>query len=147
MYHTNRKAVTSEIVREPGAKQTTHRKLIDTRDGADHFVLTEFEIEPSGSTPPHYHDWEHEIYVLEGSMTLVAPNDEAPLHVSEGDVVFIPRNESHGFVTAPDESCRFIVVAPAERPPVRSVFLSSDPYEYIRSSQYREALKSDHDEG
>ena len=80
-------------------------------------------------------------------MTLVAPNDEAPLHVSEGDVVFIPRNESHGFVTAPDESCRFIVVAPAERPPVRSVFLSSDPYEYIRSSQYREALKSDHDEG
>lgn len=144
MYHTSREAVEPEIVREPGAKQTTHRKLIDTKHGADRFVLTEFEIEPGGSTPPHCHDWEHEIYVLEGAMTLVTPGEGASLHVTEGDVVFIPRNEPHGFVTSPQQTCRFIVVAPAERPPVRSVFLSDDPYEYTRSTDYQETLGGSH---
>lgn len=144
MYHINREAVEAEIVREPGAKQATHRKLIDTKHGADRFVLTEFEIEPGGSTPPHHHDWEHEIYVLKGSMTLVTPGEETSLRVAEGDVVFIPRNEPHGFVTSHQQRCRFIVVAPAERPPVRSVFLSSDPYEYTKSAEYQEALGGSH---
>lgn len=147
MYHVNREAVEAEIVREPGAKQTTHRKMIDTQHGADRYVLTEFEIEPGGSTPPHYHDWEHEIYVVKGSMTLINPSEDTSQRVKEGDAILIPRNEPHGFVTARDETCRFIVVAPSERPPVRSVFLSDDPYEYTRSSQYQEALRTDHDNG
>lgn len=143
MYRVNRQDVEAEIVREPGAKQTTHRKLIDTKDGADRFVLTEFELEPGGSTPPHYHDWEHECYVLDGSMTLVTPDNEDSTRVVKGDAFFIPRNEPHGFVTAPNESCRFIVVAPAERPPIRAVFLSSDPYEYTQTSQYQAALRKE----
>jgi hypothetical protein len=44
--------------------------------------------------------------------------------------VFIPRGEAHGLITGPDESARLLLVAPAERPPVRSVFLSDEPYEY-----------------
>ncbi len=146
MYHVNRSAVEAEIVREPGAKQTTHRKLIDTVHGADRFVLTEFEIEPGGSTPPHYHDWEHEVYVLEGSMILVFPGVQENTRVQKGDALFIPRNEPHGFVTEPNQSCRFLVVAPIERPTVRNTFLSDDPYEYRTTAEYEAALGKSHEQ-
>jgi quercetin dioxygenase-like cupin family protein len=53
--------------------------------------------------------------------------------LQKGDVVFIPRGEAHGLVTGPDETARLLLVAPAERPPVRSVFLSDKPYEFDAS--------------
>ncbi len=136
MKRVHRTKVKAEIVREPGAKETLHRKLIDTPDGADRFVLTEFEVAPNGSTPPHFHEWEHEIYVLEGTMGLVLPDESRTEQVEPGDAIFIPRGEPHGFVTGPDQTCRFLVVAPCERPPVRNVFLSDDPYEYTRLPEY-----------
>ncbi|MEV7194268.1 cupin domain-containing protein [Streptomyces sp. NPDC093510] len=141
MKRVHRTAVKAEIVREPGAKETTHRKLIDTPDGADRFVLTEFEVAPNGSTPPHFHEWEHEIYVIEGSMGLVMPDQGKTEQVGPGDAIFIPRNEPHGFVTGPDQTCRFLVVAPTERPPVRNVFLSEDPYEYTQLPAYTKLLE------
>lgn len=139
MRFVNRAEVVAEIVREPGAKEATHRKLIDTPHGADRFVLTEFEVKPNGSTPPHHHDWEHEIYILEGEMSLVLPAEKTSQPVKPGDVVFIPRNEPHGFVTGPEQTCRFLVVAPTERPPVRNFFLSDDPYEYTQMPEYAKA--------
>jgi len=141
MRRVHRSEVKAEIVREPGAKQTLHRKLIDTPHGADRFVLTEFEIAPEGSTPPHHHDWEHEIYVLEGEMGLVFPETGKVEQVKPGDAIFIPRGEPHGFVTGPGQTCRFLVVAPAERPPVRNFFLSDDPYEYTKNSEYASVLE------
>jgi quercetin dioxygenase-like cupin family protein len=140
MYHVHRTDVQAEIVREPGAKEAVHRKLLDTPQGPDRFVLTEFEIAPGGATPPHHHDWEHEIFVLEGGMSLIFPGSDTTTSVKPGDAIFIPRNEPHGFVTGPDESCRFLVVAPTERPPVRNFFLSQDPYEYTQSEQYQKVL-------
>ncbi|MBE3557703.1 MAG: cupin domain-containing protein [Ktedonobacteraceae bacterium] len=126
--------VPADIVREPGARQATIRRLIDTTDGADRFVLSLFELQPNGSTPPHYHDWEHEVYILEGTLQLILPEqkeqEKQNVTLRPGDVVFIPRGEAHGFATGPDQHCRFLVVAPTERPPVRNFFLSEEPYQY-----------------
>jgi quercetin dioxygenase-like cupin family protein len=122
--------VARDIVREPGAKQVTIRRLIDTTDGADRFLMSLFELEPGGATPPHYHDWEHEIYVISGSLRVQLPSEGREVPLRQGDAVFIPRGEAHGLVTGPDESARLLLVAPAERPPIRSVFLSDEPYEY-----------------
>lgn len=108
----------------------TIRRLIDTPDGADRFLMSMFELAPNGATPPHYHDWEHEIFVLSGSLRVQLPNEDREVPLRQGDVVFIPRGEAHGLVTGPDENARLLLVAPAERPPVRSVFLSDDPYEF-----------------
>lgn len=120
-----------DVVREPGAKQVTIRRLIDTPDGADRFLMSMFELAPNGATPPHYHDWEHEIYVLSGSLSVELPEDgNRKIPLRQGDVVFIPRGEPHGLATGADETARLLLVAPAERPPVRSVFLSDAPYEY-----------------
>jgi quercetin dioxygenase-like cupin family protein len=122
--------VPQDIVREPGAKQVTIRRLIDTPDGADRFLMSMFEMASDGATPPHYHEWEHEIYVLDGSLHVELPNEGTRVPLRRGDVVFIPRGEPHGLVTGPDETARLLLVAPAERPPVRSVFLSEEPYEF-----------------
>jgi quercetin dioxygenase-like cupin family protein len=123
--------VPTDIVREPGAKQVTIRRLIDTPDGADRFLMSLFELGENGATPPHYHDWEHEIYVISGSLHVDLPAEGGKrIPLKEGDVVFIPRGEQHGLATGPGETARLLLVAPAERPPVRSVFLSKDPYEF-----------------
>ena len=122
--------VPQDVVREPGAKQVTIRRLIDTTDGADRFLMSMFEMAPNGATPPHYHEWEHEIYVLSGSLRVQLPSENREVALRQGDVVFIPRGEAHGLVTGPDESARLLLVAPAERPPVRSVFLSEEPYQF-----------------
>ena len=42
--------VPTDIVREPGAKQVTIRRLIDTPDGADRFLMSLFEL---GENGPH----------------------------------------------------------------------------------------------
>jgi quercetin dioxygenase-like cupin family protein len=122
--------VPTDIVREPGAKQVTIRRLIDTPDGADRFLMSMFELAENGATPPHYHDWEHEIYVLSGSLHIDLPSENRRIELSEGDVVFIPRGEAHGLATGPGETAKLLLVAPAERPPVRSVFLSDEPYQF-----------------
>lgn len=122
--------VPTDIVREPGAKQVTIRRLIDTPDGADRFLMSLFELGENGATPPHYHDWEHEIYVISGTLHVDLPAEGKQIPLKEGDVVFIPRGEQHGLATGPGETARLLLVAPAERPPVRSVFLSKDPYEF-----------------
>jgi quercetin dioxygenase-like cupin family protein len=130
MKHIHSEDVPRDIVREPGAKRVTIRRLIDTPDGADRFLMSLFELEPDGATPPHYHDWEHEIYVLSGTLRVQLPSEDREVPLQQGDVVFIPRGEAHGLVTGPGERARLLLVAPAERPPVRSVFLSEEPYEY-----------------
>lgn len=125
----NIQEIEADIVREPGAKDITLKRLIDVPDGADRFVMTLFHMEPGGSTPPHYHDWEHEFYVLKGSMKLELPDENNDVILNEGDSVFIPRNEPHGFVTNGDVPCEILVVAPTERPPIYNHFLSEEPYE------------------
>lgn len=128
--------VPTDIVREPGAKNVTIRRLIDTPDGADRFLMSLFELGNNGATPPHYHDWEHEIYVLEGSLSVELPDEgNKKISLVQGDVVFIPRGEPHGLSTGPDEAARLLLVAPAERPPVRSVFLSDEPYEFTEAGE------------
>ncbi|GAA1027944.1 hypothetical protein GCM10009557_11180 [Virgisporangium ochraceum] len=126
----NAKDVPTDIVREPGAKQVVIRRVIDTPDGADRFLMSIFELAPNGATPPHHHEWEHEIYVLSGSLRVELPAENRAYALRKGDVVFIPRGEPHGLATGPDERAELLLVAPAERPPTRSVFLSDEPYEF-----------------
>lgn len=134
MKHVRSQDVPADIVREPGAKQATIKRLIDTTDGADRFVLSMFELLPNGSTPPHYHDWEHEVFVLSGVLQLVLPAENRTVDLQPGDVVFIPRGEPHGFISGANENCRFLVVAPTERPPVSNFFLSDASYEFEQTA-------------
>jgi quercetin dioxygenase-like cupin family protein len=129
--------IAPDIVREPGAKNATVQRLIDTPDGADRFVMSLFELGRDGTSPPHYHDWEHEIYVVSGTLRLELPDRNEVVTLKQGDSVFIARGEQHAFSTAEDESALALTMAPAERPPIRSVFLSEKPYQYDQPAAER----------
>jgi len=36
------------------------------KDGAENFAMRVFEVKSGGYTPLHQHDWEHEVFILEG---------------------------------------------------------------------------------
>lgn len=48
------------------ATGTRIRWLIASGDGARNFYMRLFEMEPGAHIKPHFHPWEHEIFILEG---------------------------------------------------------------------------------
>lgn len=63
-------------------------------------------------------------------MQLLLPHEKRTVTLQAGDVIFIPRNEPHGFLTGANETCQFLVVAPTERPPICNYFLSEEAYQF-----------------
>ncbi len=86
------------------------REVITADDGAPHFCMRVFEVEPGSSTPSHSHQWEHEVFVLSGRGVVVSGDKETP--IAKDSVVFVPPNEHHCFVNNGDEILRFICVIP-----------------------------------
>ena len=58
----------NEVTME-GAAGCRVRWLIGEGDKAPNFAMREFEVAPGGHTPKHFHDYEHEVYVLAGKGT------------------------------------------------------------------------------
>ena len=86
------------------------REVITAEDGAPHFCMRIFEVEPGSSTPSHSHQWEHEVFVLSGHGTLVS--EQGGTSIGKDSVVFIASNEPHCFVNTGNEPLRFICVIP-----------------------------------
>jgi quercetin dioxygenase-like cupin family protein len=107
---TNFKDVRVGEVKEPGTKGVTIRWLITQKDGASHFAMRIFEVEPAGFTPYHKHSWEHEVFILEGNGTLVTEHKNLPL--KKGDAVFVPPDENHQFKNDSVEKFTFICLIP-----------------------------------
>jgi quercetin dioxygenase-like cupin family protein len=72
--------------------------------------MREFEVSPGGHTPRHFHDYEHEVYVLAGAGTIVDGDNERPL--AAGDVVFVAPNDVHQFRNTGKEPMRFLCLIP-----------------------------------
>ncbi len=92
------------------AKGVEKRVLIGPDDGAPTFIMRHFRVKPSGFSPHHSHNWEHEVYVLKGKGFLRTDEGEKPFKA--GDYVFVPPNETHQFVNDSSEILEFICVIP-----------------------------------
>jgi quercetin dioxygenase-like cupin family protein len=99
----------SEVTME-GAAGCRVRWLIGEGDHAPNFAMREFEVAPGGHTPKHFHDYEHEVYVLAGRGTIVDGDRERPL--AAGDVVFVAPNDVHQFRNTGSEPMRFLCLIP-----------------------------------
>lgn len=110
---TNFKNIKAEKVSDPGAKGVTIRWLISEKDGAPNFAMRLFEIEPSGYTPYHKHQWEHEVLILKGEGNLIAEKKSVPLN--KGDAVFVPGEENHQFKNTSGEKLVFLCLVPIEK--------------------------------
>jgi quercetin dioxygenase-like cupin family protein len=78
-----------------GAAGCKVRWLVGEADGAPNFAMRQFELEPGGHTPRHFHPYEHEIYVLEGEGAIFDGDHERPLR--PGDVVLVAPDDVHQF--------------------------------------------------
>ncbi len=108
--HVHHTEVELEEPAEQGAKDVKLRWLISKKDGAEHFAMRLFEIQPDGYTPLHQHDWEHEVFILEGSgVTRDKTREES---FRKGDVFFVPAMEWHQFVNKGKETLKFLCLIP-----------------------------------
>ncbi len=95
-----------------GASNASKRLLIGTGDGVQLFSMRMFEIEAKGNSPLHNHDFEHEIYVLEGTGMLVLANGE--YNLTSGSVIYIPAMEKHQLVNTGRGKLIFLCMVPKE---------------------------------
>lgn len=88
----------------------TIRWLWAEKDGAPHFALRLFEVQPGASTFYHTHSHEHELYILSGQAVLRGKDGERTLEPN--DTVFVPGDEEHQFVNAGQDVLRFLCAIP-----------------------------------
>ena len=68
-------------------------RMIWLDDNPPTCTMTYSEIYPNKTSSHHIHEWEHEVYLIKGSGTLVCDGQEYP--VKAGDAMFIPPNVDH----------------------------------------------------
>ncbi len=110
MKHVHYTDVELETPSEEGVKDTKVRWLISKKDGAENFAMRVFEIGPGGNTPLHQHDWEHEVFVLEGKGIMRDKENEKTF--KQGDVFFVKPMEWHQFVNNSNEMLKIICLIP-----------------------------------
>ncbi len=110
MKHIHYSEVNLEQPEEEGVKNTKVRWLISKKDGARNFAMRLFEMKPGGNSPLHQHDWEHEVFILEGNGFLKDQTSEEPL--KPGDVVFIKPMEWHQLINRGSTTLRFLCLIP-----------------------------------
>ncbi len=104
------RGVRQDDVDVDGAAGVKIRWIVTKDDGAPNFALREFELAPGGHTPYHGHDWEHEVFILEGEGAVAGEKGEFSLQ--PGAVVFVPPNEKHSFTNTGKSSLRFLCIVP-----------------------------------
>ena len=94
------------------AEKVKIRWLINEKQGAPNFAMRRFEVEPGGFTPYHSHDWEHEVYVLEGNAIAVSKDGETP--IGPGSVIFVEPGEEHNFRNVGQKNFVFLCLIPLQ---------------------------------
>ncbi len=102
--------IASAPVSMEGATGCRMRMLIGPDDAAPNFAMRQFAVAPGGYTPKHSHDFEHEVFVLEGSGVVLEGDKEHPLQ--PGTVVFVPPSEEHQFRNTGAEPLKFLCLIP-----------------------------------
>ncbi len=94
-----------------GAKGVRMAMMVGRGDGAPHFAMRSFRVEGGGHTPRHSHDYEHEVFIVEGSGEVLLEGAYRPIRA--GDVIYVPADSEHQFRTA--GGLRFLCMVPVER--------------------------------
>lgn len=99
-----------ERVEMEGTEGATVRWLIAEREGAPNFFMRLFEMAPGGHSPRYRHDYEHEIFILEGQGTALEEGEEH--RISPGYFLFIPPNAEHQLRNTGDAALKFLCIIP-----------------------------------
>ena len=97
-------------IKEEGAQGVKIKWLLDKSIGTPAFMMRHFTVEPGGHTPLHKHDWEHEVYVLEGEG--LVRHEDREYTIRPGDAIFVPPNQLHQFRTTQSTYLKFLCMVP-----------------------------------
>jgi quercetin dioxygenase-like cupin family protein len=103
--------VTSDKVEVDGAKNVSIRWLIGKNVPDANFYLRQLEVEPGGHTPFHSHEWEHEIFILEGQGRLNTSNGKS-VPLEPGHFAMVSPGEEHQFENTGDTVLKFLCAIP-----------------------------------
>ena len=103
-------AVTGLQVYPDAPGRVLKRDLVGKRDSAPNFAMRLFEVAAGGATEHHSHDWEHEVFIVEGDGQLLT--DDGPQPFQAGSAVFVPSNAMHQFQNTGSTPLKFICVIP-----------------------------------
>jgi quercetin dioxygenase-like cupin family protein len=104
--------VESKPVQMDGVSGVQMAVMVGREHGAPNFALRSFRVEAGGHSPRHTHDYEHEVYVVDGGGTVFLDGQENPIRA--GDVVYVPAEELHQFKAGP-QGLRFLCLVPVSR--------------------------------
>jgi len=107
------KEVIAEEVNMEGAKDVKVRWLISDKDNAPNFAMRLFEVAPGGYSPIHTHDWEHEVFIVEGEG--LATDGEKEKKVKSGTVIYVTPNEKHQFKNTGTGMLKFLCMIPIKK--------------------------------
>ena len=102
--------VKEEEVKVEGAKNTTIRWLLGEDSHAPNFYLRMFEVKQDGHSPYHTHEWEHEVFVLEGEGKLNTKGKSYDL--KPGSFALVEPNEEHQFENTGKGVLKFLCIIP-----------------------------------
>lgn len=102
--------IAPKVVQMPGTRGVSIRRLITGKEGAPHFAMRLFQVEPGGYTPRHRHAHEHEVYVLRGTGIVFGDQGEMPLEA--GSAVLVSPQEEHQFKNTGSEPLLFLCIVP-----------------------------------
>ena len=94
----------------PGSSGCHVRWLIGEREAAPNFAMRQFEVEPGGYTPKHSHPFEHEVFILEGTGTILEGDIEH--RFQKGDVIFVAPDDVHQFRNTGATPLKFLCMIP-----------------------------------
>ncbi|MGQ4833560.1 MAG: cupin domain-containing protein [Candidatus Asgardarchaeia archaeon] len=111
MYVGHISEVPAEEVKLEGTTKTTIQWLITKeKAGAENFAMRRFVIKPGGTIGKHSHDWEHEIYVLDGEGIVGAGDKE--VKVTKDIFLYIPPNVPHWYRNEGASDFVFLCIIP-----------------------------------
>ncbi len=93
-----------------GIEGAVKNVLIGDNEGAPHFIMRYFELDPGGHSRLEQHPHEHEVIILRGNGTVQIGEEKYP--VAPFDAVFVEGNELHQFSNASDQPFGFICIIP-----------------------------------
>lgn len=105
----------SDVEPQPvvNAEGVTVRWIFSRPENVPNFAMRYFHMKKGSMIKEHFHDWEHEIYVVKGRLIITAGEEKA--EVSEGCAIYIPPNILHSFLAI--EESEFLCMIPLKGAP------------------------------
>lgn len=103
--------VKKHLVKQEGVKDTYIQILINEDNaGAENFAMRRFTVKPAGVIGLHSHDWEHEIFILQGQG--IIEDGESKIEVEKDTAIYIPPNVKHSYKNTGREDLVFLCLIP-----------------------------------